>query len=105
MPQMALQSSWFRQTRVVDRNPLGGLANHLDVPDNGVLQLFRRKERLSAWLNKARDSLAALQHVVQVEPVILHSGVASRRIRSRTYQWSDFLGPDMDLHSEQLLEI
>jgi hypothetical protein len=39
-------------------------------------------------------------HVVQVQPIILHSGVASRRILSRTYQCSDFSVPP-----EQLLEI
>lgn len=38
-------------------------------------------------------TVAALQDVVEVQAVILHSGVTSRRILSRTYQWSDFSVP------------
>ena len=56
------------------------------VPDDGVLQLLRRHERSPAGPDEAGYAVAALQHVVQVQPIILHSGVASRRILSRTYQ-------------------
>jgi hypothetical protein len=50
-----------------------------------------------AGRDKARDTSAALQHVMQVQPIIFHKGVASRRILSRTYQWSDFSVPTWTL--------
>ena len=84
MPQMAFQSSDGR--RASRRNPLGRLADHLDVSNHSVLQFLRRHERFSAGPDEAGDAMAALQHVVKVQPIILHSGVASRRILSRTYQ-------------------
>jgi hypothetical protein len=36
--------------------------------------------------DEARNAVIALQHVVQVQPIIFHRGVDSRRILSRTYQ-------------------
>jgi hypothetical protein len=45
------------------------------------------------WPDEASDAMAAFQHVVQVAPIILHSGVASRSIRARAYQWSEFSVP------------
>ncbi len=44
-------------------------------------------------LSATFDPLAALQHVVEIKPVMLQSGVASCRILSRTYQWSDLSVP------------
>ena len=56
------------------------------VPDASVVQFLRRHERRPAGPDEAGYAVAALQHAVQVQPIILHSGVASRRILSRTYQ-------------------
>ena len=64
----------------------GGLADHLDIADDCVLQFLRCDECFSAGPDEAGYAAAALQHVVKVTPIILHSGVASRRILSRTYQ-------------------
>jgi len=44
------------------------------------------RKRCTARPDKAGDALAAFQHVVEIETIVFHSGVASRRIRSRTYQ-------------------
>lgn len=77
----------------LSRNALGRLADHLDVADDRILQLLGRQERRSSGANEARDAVTAFQHVVEVEPIVLHKGVASRRILSRTYQWRDFSVP------------
>jgi hypothetical protein len=68
------------------RNPLGRLTDYFDVADHGILQFLRRHKRLSAGSDEANDAMAPLQHVVKIQAVILHRGVASRRIRSRAYQ-------------------
>lgn len=86
MPQMAFQSSDDRRPPRLGGNPLGRLADHFDVADDCVLQFLQRHKRFSAGPDEAGYAVAALQHVVKVKPIILHSGVASRRILSRTYQ-------------------
>ena len=65
---------------------LGRLADHLEIADHGVLLLLRGEERIPAAGNVAGNPLATLQHVMQVQALVLHSGTASARMRSRTYQ-------------------
>ena len=93
MPQIALQSSEGEPVARFGRNALGRLADHFRVPDDGVLQLVGRQERVSARTDEAGDSLASLQYVMQVQPIVFQRGVASRRILSRMYQCSDFSVP------------
>ena len=68
------------------RNAFGCLADHFDVADDGVLQLLRGQKGFSAGFYETGDAAAAFQHVMEIEPVVFHKGVASRRILSRTYQ-------------------
>ncbi len=75
------------------RNPLSSLAYDFDVAYDGVLQSLRFQKGFFTRSGEARNAVTALQHVVQVQPVIFHSGVASRRILSRTYQCRDFSVP------------
>ena len=90
---MAFQSSDGKPAARVRRNPLGRLADHFHVPDDSVLQFLGRHEGVSSGPDEAGDPQASLQHVMQVQPIVFHSGVASRRILSRTYQCSDFSVP------------
>jgi hypothetical protein len=46
MPQMAFLVQLIETDARVRRHPLGGLADHLDVPDDSVLQFFRHQEVL-----------------------------------------------------------
>lgn len=93
MPQIALQSS--DAVRALDTGETRLAASPITsrLTDNGVLQLLCGHEGRSAPLNATFDPLAALQHVVEMKPVILQSGAASRRILSRTYQCSDLSVP------------
>ncbi len=75
------------------RNALARLANHFNVPDDGVLHILGGYERFSAGPDETGDAVAAFQHVVKVQAVVLHKGVASARILSRTYQCSDLSVP------------
>src|SRR5262245_20868714 len=70
-----------------------GLANYLYVAENRILQCLRLHESCFARTDKACYAVTPLKHVVQVKPVVLQSGVASRRIASRTYQCRDFSVP------------
>ena len=49
------------------KNTLRRLADHLHVPDNGVLQLLGSHKLLSAGRDEAGDTVATFNHVVQVE--------------------------------------
>jgi hypothetical protein len=83
----------FTASSSVCRNPLRSLSNNFDVPNYGILHFLGSHESFSAWSDEAYDAMTTLHHVAEVKPVILHSGVASRSILSRTYQWSAFSVP------------
>jgi hypothetical protein len=56
------------------------------MSEHGVLESLGYQEPLLAGTDESRDAPAALQHVVEVQPIIFHNGVASRSILSRAYQ-------------------
>src|SRR5690242_14072006 len=93
MPQIAFHSSWGQLPARFRRHTFGGFTDDLDISNDGVLQRLRRHEFAPARLDEPGDPLATLQHMVQVQSVVLQSGVASLRMRSRTYQCREFTVP------------
>ncbi len=77
----------------INGNALGRFSDYLNVSDHGILQFLGFEEYLSSGPDEAGDALATLQHVMQVQPIVFHRVVASHKILSRTYQWSDFSVP------------
>src|ERR1700722_6169457 len=53
-------------SRGLGRNAFGRLADHLQVPDDGVLQFLGHHECRTARLDEAGNSAATLDHVVQI---------------------------------------
>jgi hypothetical protein len=85
MPHIAFQSSDVIPPRALAETCLAA---------SPITSTFRITASCS-WSEELNASLpgsmklAALENVVKIKPVVLHKGVASRRMLSRTYQWSD----------------
>lgn len=68
------------------RDPFGGFPQDFKAAQYRVLGLGIAEELVAAALGVAEDSIRALDHLDQVQLLILHRGTASARIRSRMYQ-------------------
>src|ERR1035441_2182462 len=93
MPQMLFQSSDARRPRASAETRLAA------SPITSTLRMTASCNSSDAMnvsltgTDESGDAVTTLQHVVQVQPIVLHNGVASRRILSRTYQCRDFSVP------------
>ena len=72
---------------VLGRHALRRLPDHLEVPDDGILGLVIARESRMAIADVRRDPVRSLKDVGQVNArVLLHSGLASLRMRRRSSQ-------------------
>lgn len=65
------------------RDALGGLANNLQVADDGILDHRPGEELIPAGLRISECPINGISDVQQIDALVLQSATASARIRSR----------------------
>src|SRR6266700_749956 len=62
-------------------------AHYPEAAKDGIRSLWVAQELFSAILGVVENSLRTFEHLDQIQPLVLHNGTASARMRSRMYQW------------------
>src|ERR1035437_3786415 len=67
---------WMKDLQTIG-DPLSGFGKGLEIAQHGVLNQFRFAERLFTILAIPIDPQDAIEDALDVEPVVLHNGIAS----------------------------